>query len=350
MSKKCVYCRNDMGVYTTKCPHCNSEQPPEQKKPSLILGCGGVFFTFCFALLGFAYCTPHDNKPATDSEPSQIEEHIPPAPKETEKRFNSTASIHSHKFKSDGVNNYLIVTYIFDNREGTEASFLDTFVTSAYQSDVECPMDRTNKICSMEKQTNLIKNSSSATIDVAYVLNDASDVTVKVFKDDKEMNSMTYSVDDKIADGFESESPAPAEQPTEAPTEAVTEAPTEAPKDNSAAGSEVLYDDGEVRITYTGNITESWMGMFEIHVLVENMGSRTLCVQTDSFSINGYMFEPIFSCEVAPGKKRNDTISVFLEDNNLTFADVTEAETKFHIFDWDDWGYSKDTDYISFGF
>lgn len=350
MGKKCVYCRNDMGVYTTKCPHCNSEQPPEPQKKhvSPVVGCG----TIALAILLFLFLgiITNANKQSHEPEPSQVEEHMPPVPKETEKRFNSTASIHSHKFKSDGVNNYLIVTYIFDNREGTEASFLDTFVTSAYQSDVECPMDRTNKICSMEKQTNLIKNSSSATIDVAYVLNDASDVTVKVFKDDKEMNSMTYSVDDKIADGFESESPAPAEQPTEAPTEAVAETPTESPKDNSAAGSEVLYDDGEVRITYTGNISESWMGMFEIHVLVENTGSRTLCVQTDSFSINGYMFEPIFSCEVAPGKKRNDTISVFLEDNNLTFADVTEAETKFHIFDWDDWGYSKDTDYISFGF
>lgn len=242
MGKKCVYCRNDMGVYTTKCPHCNSKQPPERKKPSIILGCGGIFFTFCFALLGFAYCTPHENKPAVDPETSYTE----PTPKET-----------------------------------------------------EAPK--------------------------------------------------TQEITQEITQEVATESPAPAEQPTEAPetTEQPTEPPTEAPQN---AGSELLYDDGEIRITYTGSVTESWIGMFEIHVLIENNGNRNLCVQADNFSINGYMFEPLFSCDVAPGKKANDTISVFLSDNNLTFADATEAETKFHIFDWDDWGYSKDTNYISFGF
>ena len=75
--------------------------------------------------------------------------------------------------------------------------------------------------------------------------------------------------------------------------------------------NKVVYDDNGIKITYTG-ITESsgLMGGKKIGLVIENNTSKNYTVQVRNFSINGVMVNPIFSCDVAAGKKAVDDSDV----------------------------------------
>ena len=104
----------------------------------------------------------------------------------------------------------------------------------------------------------------------------------------------------------------------------------------------VLYQDDNVVIIYQG-ISESFWG-YDFDLMVENKSNRTLEVQVREMSINGFMVDPVCSIEIAPGKKARDGIGIWADDaENIPADSVRTAETKFTIFDWDDYDFNYET-------
>ena len=102
----------------------------------------------------------------------------------------------------------------------------------------------------------------------------------------------------------------------------------------------------EVKIVVKGLQDDSILGP-GIVVYIENTGNKNITVQARTVSINGFMVDPIFSCDIAAGKKAYDTITFFdsdLEENGI--QDITELELKFHIFSSDSWDTIHDTNAI----
>lgn len=114
--------------------------------------------------------------------------------------------------------------------------------------------------------------------------------------------------------------PAPTEPPlfpnedvttpkaTEAPASAPTAAPTEAPADYTLSGL-TLVDNEECAFTVTGTEYNDHLGL-QIQVLCENKSDRTLMFAWNNVSVCGFMYDPMWAEEVAPGKKVNTTIGI----------------------------------------
>ena len=113
----------------------------------------------------------------------------------------------------------------------------------------------------------------------------------------------------------------------------------------------VAYAEGGIKIVVQKlNSSDSFWGS-EVYIYAENNTGSNITIQGRDVSINGFMVDPIFSCDIAAGKKAYDTIA-FLEsdltDNGIT--DITELEIKFHIFNSDTWDTIQDTQAITVTF
>lgn len=113
----------------------------------------------------------------------------------------------------------------------------------------------------------------------------------------------------------------------------------------------VAYDGDGVKIVVKNlNSSDSFWGS-DVYLYIENNANTDITVQARDVSINGFMVDPIFSCDIAAGKKAFDTITFMdsdLTDNNIT--DIMELELKFHIFDMNSWDGAIDTDIIKISF
>lgn len=88
-----------------------------------------------------------------------------------------------------------------------------------------------------------------------------------------------------------------------------------------------------------------------IDLYLENNSDRPITVQARDVSVNGFMSEVIFSCEIMPGKKAIDQFTFdgsSLEENGITV--IEETEFSFHIFDSDSWDTIIDTEPIHIDF
>ena len=107
-----------------------------------------------------------------------------------------------------------------------------------------------------------------------------------------------------------------------------------------------VYKDDNVSIAFTG-ITGDDDG-YDINLEVDNLSKRSIVVQVNETSINGYMVDPTCSIEVSAGKKAKDTMSSEYSDAEMTpIKEIKNIETKFHIFDWDDDEFGYDTESIN---
>ena len=100
---------------------------------------------------------------------------------------------------------------------------------------------------------------------------------------------------------------------------------------------QVIFEQSGIRVTALGLDTDGFFGT-GIKVRIENDSSQNITVQTRNCSVNDLMLDPMFSCDVAAGKKANDTI-LFM-DTQLEAAGIsTIAETEFvlSIFNSDTW-------------
>jgi hypothetical protein len=110
----------------------------------------------------------------------------------------------------------------------------------------------------------------------------------------------------------------------------------------------VLYDEGGIKIVGKTVDEDSFWGT-AILLYMENSTGKNITISCDDMSINGFMTEPYFSCEVYDGKKAFDDITVLssdLEDNGIESID--EVELQFHIYDSETYDTIVDTDPISF--
>lgn len=114
---------------------------------------------------------------------------------------------------------------------------------------------------------------------------------------------------------------------------------------------DVAYEGNGVKIVVKGlNEDMSIMGP-SVVVYIENTGDKDVTVQARDVSVNGFMFDPIFSCDIGAGKHAVDTITFMssdFEENGISAIETLELS--FHIFDFDNWDTIVDTDVISLTF
>ena len=130
------------------------------------------------------------------------------------------------------------------------------------------------------------------------------------------------------------------------PTAAATENSTSAVSINE----QIIYDKDGIRVTVLGLTQDDFWGP-AVKVLVENTSAENITVQLRNSSVNDLMLDPMFSCDVAAGKKAYDTITFLesdLEKNNIT--DIKELELYLTVFDSDNWKDILNTDIITVTF
>lgn len=111
---------------------------------------------------------------------------------------------------------------------------------------------------------------------------------------------------------------------------------------------DLVYEGNQIKIVVKGlEENESIFGP-SIKVYIENAGDKDVTVQTREVSINGFMIDAIFSCDVAAGKRAVDTITFMesdLEENDITA--IEDVELSFHVFDMTDWETIVDTEIVN---
>ena len=113
----------------------------------------------------------------------------------------------------------------------------------------------------------------------------------------------------------------------------------------------MAYEGNEMKIVVKGLAEDESLFGPSIVVYIENNSSKDITVQARDVSINGFMVDAIFSCDVVAGKRAVDTITFWdteLEENEIT--EIADIELAFHIFDFSDWETIVDTDTITMTF
>lgn len=98
----------------------------------------------------------------------------------------------------------------------------------------------------------------------------------------------------------------------------------------------LLLEQNGVKITVKEADDQNSFWGADIYIYVENNTDKSITVQAASVSVNGFMVQPYFSCEVAAGKKSYDTITFMeeeLKENNIESID--DMEVSFTVFDSD---------------
>ena len=100
----------------------------------------------------------------------------------------------------------------------------------------------------------------------------------------------------------------------------------------------LVYNENGLEIVVKGLSDEnSWLGP-SVLVYLSNTSDRDITVQARDVSINGFMVDPFFSCDLLAGKHAVDTItfsSSDLEENDI--ASIETLELYFHVFDLESW-------------
>lgn len=114
---------------------------------------------------------------------------------------------------------------------------------------------------------------------------------------------------------------------------------------------DLAYEADGIKVVIKGLAQDDSIFGPSIVVYIENNTDKTFTVQSRDVSINGFMVDAMFSCDVMPGKKAVDTITFMssqLEENEI--AAIEDVELSFHIFDSDSWEGIVDTDAVSIHF
>lgn len=114
---------------------------------------------------------------------------------------------------------------------------------------------------------------------------------------------------------------------------------------------EVAYEGNGVKVVVKGLSEDASLLGTSVIVYIENTSNENVTVQAREASVNGFMIDPIFSCDVVAGKHAMDTITFMssdLEENSITA--VEEIELSFHIFGTDDWDTIVDTEPVKISY
>jgi hypothetical protein len=110
--------------------------------------------------------------------------------------------------------------------------------------------------------------------------------------------------------------------------------------DNTNEADNIVYEDSYIRVEYNGvEKSKYYASSYDIIVTVENLTDNSMTVQVRETSVNGYMVDALFSCDIASGKKSKDRIRIpsdFAKEHQM--SDIENIETKFHCYNYDvDW-------------
>jgi hypothetical protein len=109
----------------------------------------------------------------------------------------------------------------------------------------------------------------------------------------------------------------------------------------------VIFEKNDIVITVTGLNMKGFLGP-EILVLIENYSDKNITVQIRNSTVNDFMIDTLFSCDVAAYKKANDTITLASSDLEMAkIGLINEIEFSFHIFDSSTWEDIIDSDIIT---
>lgn len=112
-----------------------------------------------------------------------------------------------------------------------------------------------------------------------------------------------------------------------------------------------VYNSNGIEVVIKGLSKEdSWLGK-EIVVYISNESSKNVTIQVRDVSVNGFMVDPIFSCDVTAEKHAVDTITISstdLEKNEI--KDIESIELSFHIFNADTWDTIADSPTVTINF
>lgn len=114
---------------------------------------------------------------------------------------------------------------------------------------------------------------------------------------------------------------------------------------------DLAYEGNGVRIVVKGLAEDESIFGPSIVVYIENTGNEDVTVQTRDVSINGFMVDAMFSCDVVAGKRAVDTITFMetdLEENEITA--IEDVELSFHVFDMAEWETIVDTEVVNITF
>lgn len=114
---------------------------------------------------------------------------------------------------------------------------------------------------------------------------------------------------------------------------------------------DVAYDANGIKVIIKGLADNDSIFGPGILVYIENNTDKVFTVQSRDVSINGFMVDTVFSCDVMSGKKAVDTVTFLsseLEENQITA--IEDVELSFHIFDTESWDDIVDTDVVSISF
>lgn len=112
----------------------------------------------------------------------------------------------------------------------------------------------------------------------------------------------------------------------------------------SANASTELHKDLNVSIVYNGVTKEKYGDGYDINLIVENFSNRSIEIQVEEMSINGYTVNPICSISTSPGKRAFDSIYILSEEaRRVPASSIKEIEVKFRIFDWDDFSFGYES-------
>lgn len=114
---------------------------------------------------------------------------------------------------------------------------------------------------------------------------------------------------------------------------------------------DLAYEGNGVKIVVKGLAEDASIFGPSIVVYIENTGDKDVTVQTRDVSINGFMVDALFSCDVVAGKRAVDTITFMdsdLEENDITA--IENVELSFHVFDMAEWETIVDTEVVNITF
>lgn len=112
---------------------------------------------------------------------------------------------------------------------------------------------------------------------------------------------------------------------------------------------ELIFEGEGIRVISKGLNTENEIMGPSIQLYIENNSEDGITIQSRNVSVNGFMVEPAFSCEVSPGKKAFEGIHFLnLDDNGISQIDT--AQFYLTIFNTDTWDTIIDTDPITLNF
>lgn len=114
---------------------------------------------------------------------------------------------------------------------------------------------------------------------------------------------------------------------------------------------DVAYEGNGLKVVIKGLAEDSSIFGPSIVVYIENNSDKNVTVQTRDVSINGFMVDAMFSCDVVAGKHAVDTITFMdtdLEENEITA--IEDVELSFHVFEADGWDTIVDTDVVTITF